>query len=196
MNIKPIETIYKGYRFRSRLEARWAVLLDAINAQWEYEPEGFDLGNGIKYLPDFRVNNVYIKYPEGNPITLYIEVKGILTKEDEIKINKFASCFQNDAFCCYTPENPILIVGEIPKGDDTYALICDSRCKYPMEKLNSMFFNFDLVDGDSYSAMLGISKTGDTIIYGSDQTEYVDDEKTIKAYNKARQARFEHGEKP
>lgn len=25
MSIKPIETVYKGYRFRSRLEARWAV---------------------------------------------------------------------------------------------------------------------------------------------------------------------------
>lgn len=24
MDIKPIETLYNGYRFRSRLEARWA----------------------------------------------------------------------------------------------------------------------------------------------------------------------------
>lgn len=24
MTIKPIETVYNGYRFRSRLEARWA----------------------------------------------------------------------------------------------------------------------------------------------------------------------------
>ena len=29
MEIKPIETHYKGYRFRSRLEARWAVFFDA-----------------------------------------------------------------------------------------------------------------------------------------------------------------------
>ena len=28
-SIKPIETNYKGYRFRSRLEARWAVFFDA-----------------------------------------------------------------------------------------------------------------------------------------------------------------------
>ena len=34
--MKPIETEYKGYRFRSRLEARWAVFFDALNIKWEY----------------------------------------------------------------------------------------------------------------------------------------------------------------
>ena len=34
-NIKPIETIYNGYRFRSRLEARWAVLFDALGVEME-----------------------------------------------------------------------------------------------------------------------------------------------------------------
>ena len=29
-SIQVIETAYKGYRFRSRLEARWAVFFDAI----------------------------------------------------------------------------------------------------------------------------------------------------------------------
>ncbi len=29
--IKAIETRYKGYRFRSRLEARWAVFFDALS---------------------------------------------------------------------------------------------------------------------------------------------------------------------
>jgi hypothetical protein len=42
--IKAIETRYKGYRFRSRLEARWAVFFDALGVEWEYEKEGFDLG--------------------------------------------------------------------------------------------------------------------------------------------------------
>ena len=53
MTIQAIETQYKGYRFRSRLEARWAVFFDALDIPWEYEPEGFELGNGIRYLPDF-----------------------------------------------------------------------------------------------------------------------------------------------
>ena len=41
--IKPIETIYNGYRFRSRLEARWAVFFDALNIQCLYETEGEEL---------------------------------------------------------------------------------------------------------------------------------------------------------
>mgnify|MGYP001012149479 CR=1 FL=1 len=53
--IKPIETQYAGYRFRSRLEARYAVFFDALGAAWEYEPEGYDLGYAGLYLPDFRL---------------------------------------------------------------------------------------------------------------------------------------------
>lgn len=53
--MKAIQTKYKGYRFRSRLEARWAVFFDALSLKWEYEPEGFDLGFGELYLPDFKV---------------------------------------------------------------------------------------------------------------------------------------------
>lgn len=65
MNIKPIETIYKGYRFRSRLEARWAVFFDACGIAYEYEPEGFTLDDGTNYLPDFYL-------PE---FELYVEIK-------------------------------------------------------------------------------------------------------------------------
>lgn len=64
--MKAIETKYKGYRFRSRLEARWAVFLDSFNEPWEYEIEGFELSSG-RYLPDFwlpRLNS-------------WLEIKGI-----------------------------------------------------------------------------------------------------------------------
>ncbi len=56
MLLKAIETRYKGYRFRSRLEARWAVFFDALQWAWEYEPEGYELGDGLRYLPDFRLS--------------------------------------------------------------------------------------------------------------------------------------------
>ena len=51
--IKAIQTYYKGYHFRSRLEARWAVFFDKAGVKYEYEPEGFDLGAEGWYLPDF-----------------------------------------------------------------------------------------------------------------------------------------------
>jgi len=64
--LKAIETRYNGYLFRSRLEARWAVFLDRLSVDYEYEVEGFDLssvpkseggrdlmGKAAWYLPDF-----------------------------------------------------------------------------------------------------------------------------------------------
>lgn len=52
MNIKAIETTRNGWRFRSRLEARWSVFFDALGIPFEYEMEGFELSSGW-YLPDF-----------------------------------------------------------------------------------------------------------------------------------------------
>lgn len=51
----PITTQYRGYHFRSRLEARWAVFFDTLRLSWEYEPEGFQCEDGTRYLPDFRI---------------------------------------------------------------------------------------------------------------------------------------------
>jgi len=51
-NLKAIPTKYNGIKFRSRLEARWAIFMDNIGVKYEYEPEGFDL-EGLWYLPDF-----------------------------------------------------------------------------------------------------------------------------------------------
>lgn len=50
--MKAIETHYAGCRFRSRLEARWAVFFDHMDIEWQYEPEGFETPHG-RYLPDF-----------------------------------------------------------------------------------------------------------------------------------------------
>lgn len=67
MEIQPIETRYAGHRFRSRLEARWAVFFDRVGIAWEYEPEGYLVGPNRKpYLPDFWL-------PEQG---VWVEVKG------------------------------------------------------------------------------------------------------------------------
>lgn len=54
MTPKPIETEYAGHRFRSRLEARWAVFFDHVGIKWAYETQGFNLPSG-PYLPDFEI---------------------------------------------------------------------------------------------------------------------------------------------
>lgn len=72
--MRAIETTYKGYRFRSRLEARWAVFFDALGVPYEYELQGYDLGEAGLYLPDFYLPT----------INLFVEVKGRSPTQDEI----------------------------------------------------------------------------------------------------------------
>lgn len=51
--MKGIVTMYRGRRFRSRLEARWAVMFDLL--EWRYEYEPYDLKG---WIPDFALFGV------------------------------------------------------------------------------------------------------------------------------------------
>jgi hypothetical protein len=46
------KTVYKGHRFASRLEARFACFFDLMGVPWEYEKEAYDL-DSLTYIPDF-----------------------------------------------------------------------------------------------------------------------------------------------
>lgn len=64
--IAPVETRYAGCRFRSRLEARWAVWFDHLGIEWHYEPETYKVGPNDRrrgYLPDFFLpgDNVWVE---------------------------------------------------------------------------------------------------------------------------------------
>ena len=71
MKIQAIETVYKGYLFRSRLEARWAVIFDALGVDWEYEIEGFKFEDGTHYLPDFFIKDTkfFVEVKPDRPYT-------------------------------------------------------------------------------------------------------------------------------
>lgn len=101
MNIKPIETQYKGYRFRSRLEARWAVFFDTLGLNWEYEPEGYDLGPAGYYLPDF-----------------YLRDKGLFV---EIKPTFESAKANADKFSAMANHKPILCLFDLPSEPPTKA---------------------------------------------------------------------------
>lgn len=189
-DIKPIDTIYKGYRFRSRLEARWAVFLDACGADWEYEAEGFDLGDGVFYLPDFVIQKVkvYQGYEEYYIHDLFIEVKGKMTDADEQKIKKFVGCG--------TPKQRerLLVVGRIPDGTSMDE-ICESIHDVAYEGLEFMF-NFCTVCSDQFAAHPGVDENGEFALFGDGKhyLDHMDEARTLRAYLMARQARFEHGE--
>lgn len=94
--VRAVETEYAGEKFRSRLEARVAYVLDLLGIVWVYEPDAYELrdrlgfyavpGEGdpwstpIRYLPDFWLPDV----------GKFIEVKGEFRTDDDYK--RFLSC--------------------------------------------------------------------------------------------------------
>jgi hypothetical protein len=105
MSIKAIETRYKGYRFRSRLEARWAVFFDAAGIKWQYETEGFETPFG-RYLPDFYLPDI-----RGG---LWVEVKPPHGKHQAEELGKICSVVEHT-------EKPAIFVRGIPDvGLDPY----------------------------------------------------------------------------
>jgi hypothetical protein len=194
-SITAIQTEYKGYRFRSRLEARWAVFFDACHVNWEYEPEGFALPNGQFYLPDFLLHGCAGR----SPSDLYVEVKGKMTEADAKKIRQFSGVTGTEN---HAVVNPILIVGGIPDGDDIWDIeeFCQDIGYYgfPGIKGGPYPFNFETIDGDYFVAHPGINKKGQFELFGDDRnyTYDRDDAATLCAFKLARQARFEHGERP
>lgn len=186
--IKPIETEYKGYRFRSRLEARWAVFFETVGVDWVYEPEGFDLGNGLYYLPDFLIRGMGERSPEN----LYVEVKGHMTEVDAKKIKSFANVQWGQKV---TVDNPILVVGNIPNAENIGTLI-NEVADTSYNSVEPFLFNFELIDGDYYASHLLAKKHGQLGLFGDDSSYLTgfDEALTLHAYRTARRARFEHGE--
>lgn len=98
-HIKAIETRYDGYRFRSRLESRWATFFNALKIPYRYEPDGFVL-EGTPYLPDFYL-------PQ---FDCFVEIKGVEPTEDELRKARL--------LCLYSMKRVYLFAGEV--GKDKY----------------------------------------------------------------------------
>lgn len=117
--IKAIETRYKGYRFRSRLEARWAVFFDTIGWDWRYEHQGYVIGwdenDTLAWLPDFEIVT-----PIGQHF--YVEVKGdpnFFADErwlDRLDFNGGPPGFPDCGWAEDFDENakPLLVLGDVP----------------------------------------------------------------------------------
>lgn len=179
--IKAIETYYKGYRFRSRLEARWAVFFDALRIEWQYESEGYELSNGEHYLPDFFLPT----FSDG----MYCEVKP--DGGDFSKARKF--CFDSGHsiwLCEGTPDFKVYTVLKVEElqifdenGDpigkehpEIIEIVGIPNADQAMNE-NRMFWT------------PGFQEEDGTILYKDPLGELF-----INAVYKARSARFEHGE--
>lgn len=77
-----LPTTYNGQVFRSRLEARWAFFMNALEIPWEYEKEAYQLDT-VVYVPDFWLPS----------LSAWLEVKGDLIS-DPIALTVIRKCTQ------------------------------------------------------------------------------------------------------
>lgn len=169
--IKAIETIYNGYRFRSRLEARWAVFFDTLGIEYQYEPEGFDLGDSIWYLPDFWLPQV----------KMWAEVKWRpLDNQETEKAQRLARLSKFPVLMLIgSPENKPYDAWEWSRWAADLGDTPDMRT---IDYCLTMYHDYPIEEGRFYCM------PGD---YGVGGDAYWND--TQKAATAARQARFERG---
>ena len=197
-----IETEYAGHRFRSRLEARWAVFFDHLGIKWFYEPQGYELGNGRRYLPDFWLETFGV----------WAEVKGNFDAEaasvaiaaaefDGLPIDYHRGrrpCDVADRRMLAMGESirRVLLLGEIPPAhQDGWAhslltlaggIVMDS----PAVILGGRS-DLDLMPVGPFGSPYGLDRRG---VSGFPLHFIAPVGVVLDAYGTARKARFEHGE--
>lgn len=219
VELKPIETIYDGYRFRSRLEARWAVFFNAAGIRYQYEPEGFVGLWGERYLPDFYLPD----------FDIYAEVKP--NKEKLLDdASKISGCIDWQA--TEISRTGLLLLGQIPYWDGLWyeldesgkyigyciphfiglfwaeGIVTKSVCFWmaPQDRVvkfltvgpGAMSYSagpelpdMDAVNDDLWSLNSEVYNHGHRVLLDHESPGLL-----RNMFLKARQARFEHGEKP
>jgi hypothetical protein len=187
------------------------VFFDAINFRKVYEPEGFELKNGVKYLPDFYLPDW--KY--------FVEVKGFNEHlvEDILKVKQFVR----------ESKASVIIINDMPYDPDAKGLFWFPIINYTSRSGGALECNYAFFEAyEKWDGGIGICLQDDFAvgmrhywhvdekntneqaskaiapISGAVLDEY--DSITIKdsfplhvietAFIKARKARFEHGETP
>lgn len=185
--MKAITTIYNGYRFRSRLEARWAVFFDKMNVKYQYELEGFVLQNKMTYLPDFYIEEM----------NLFVEIKpsiDLMTNDDIDKIISFSIQEKQNLLLITgepTKEKMFLISHYLSPSIEEAIIECEEEsCADYHEYWKKMIAEDNLVkfDTDLLTLKLVIVPIGRI-------RENITDFDINVALTKAKQARFEFGEK-
>lgn len=227
-DIKAIETSYNGYRFRSRLEARWAVFFDVAGIKYQYEVQGYKSTQPYEeykeyyYLPDFYL-------PE---LDVFVEVKPTFDKlmEDSSKIG----CMID--FDSTPISKGLLVLGDIPyykKGSGKIPNFLKFSCRKGVQgefcyfsvdnhSANKVYLetnyeyvcpteDFNLPGHEAYEYCLGydwheqlfllnthinphyFSKQGHMYTMETSWKERISDF-LQPMFEKARRARFEHGE--
>lgn len=102
---KAMEVLYSGKVFRSRLEVRWAVFLDLLQVNWDYEPCHYEIGPDLYYLPDFYLPDhqtwLEVKGAPFMDTASYAKVLGAIAGPNPIPLREYP----------YTPSQQLLLGG-------------------------------------------------------------------------------------
>jgi hypothetical protein len=188
VTIQPIETRYAGCRFRSRLEARWAVFFDTLGVAWEYEPEGFLIGKHKRpYLPDFKLRRTWTDK------SLWVEVKGT---DEALDLDLLSEAIADGGL-----DGPVMLLGPVPQPTPP-----------PMHAFLRNIFGVPCMVKGLLGPDLGVMQIGREHPLGDPNpyespiegpaagsgpwvlTSILDHPPVSEAYAAARSARFEHGE--
>lgn len=203
MTITAIETSYAGCRFRSRLEARWAVFFNHLGVPWAYEPQGY-LIDGRPYLPDFWLPS----------LGAWAEVKGRFAPgQYELLTKAVMPGGGLPAAPDTRAEAPaaIVLLGDVPDPGPRTAwhpllrpgLIGHSFAIVPCVHMaefryiglaNKKHGIFPLDSSIFPSHALNLGTEPDAILAGGSSGLTVPDPRVLAAYHAARAARFEYGE--
>jgi hypothetical protein len=208
-----IQTKYNGHLFRSRLEARWAVWLDTLGIQFAYELQGFDL-DGEAYLPDF-----WLAFPsgtvwsQGTPALAgyWLEIKpSPLTDNEEKLLSKLAQHTKHHALAFAGAAWPgefalyhASLQGGLSFAPPTLCPLCEgsgtSEYALPVER-EWMGKQFRALQRNPCPCQTSANETWlDFGLHGffcNVLDSKPDQERLKAAFQRARSARFEHGERP
>jgi len=193
--LKAIETVYNGYRFRSRLEARWAVFFQTVGIKWDYEIEGFELPNGVRYLPDFWLSdlNTWLEIKPQEPSELEkLNVRmlrrngnraGIVIGTPYAHPRSFFGIEDAEYCVLFDEKEP-----DEPNGSRLIFVEC-RRCR-------TIYLEYRATHIEKYEAaeMVGWGCPNPSCDCEHPGMPYSD--RLSEAYQAARQARFEYGEVP
>ena len=183
--IKAIETRYKGYRFRSRLEARWAVFFDTLGIRWEYEPEGYVLEHG-PYLPDFDTEIGFVE----------IKGSGGRTEEDETLLIDLHR--ESGKRCLLIEGNPWPNEYHMDEaeefGDGKFGLVC---CEFlSCRRCDGLCIRGSFDESTKHVSCFFIADVHGHSCRDHDKCPCEVRGRLRDAFVAARSARFEHGETP
>lgn len=180
-----IETRYAGRRFRSRLEARWAVFFDRLAIPWDYEVQGYVV-DGTPYLPDFELD---FGIPSGEPFL--VEVKGAQAELDRDLMAAVATTLRRN----------VLILGPVPTVELGATGVLHWAVGYDPETMwHQLMFGYSggkrmrcapYQIGWDYRHAPPVE-----VVFGSTVRFVNAPRRVLAAYDAARTARFEHGETP